>query len=468
MIGYAKGRLFSIVEKTIKHLYERHSVMDKNLEYEFLPASQEVTETPASPLGRATIWIIFFFLTFVLVWSYLGKIDKVANGMGKIIPKGKLKVIKPMDGGVITAIHVHEGQRVKKGQLLLELDNTIRKADLDVLKKRLATSKIEKQYLIQELDKNGDTDSSTYEFKDIISSSQMLDFQKRLTAERTVEFNEKIQAASLVIDRNKKEFEMSLKTLESLKNKISLLTLEEEIERKSFKNGFSSEIEWRTKRNELESNKQELETQKINIERLKNNIKESQKNLQILKKEQSTFLLEKIVDKDKEINSLEAELTKSEKMFEYQKLSSPVDGIIHGLSTYTLGGVVDHSEAIITIVPENTPLVAEVLVLNRDIGFIKKGQDVELKLETFPFQDYGTIKGKILSISPDSIEDENKKLLYKADVSLDKNYLLVDGERKNVFPGMKLVAEIKIGKRRIIDFFLSPFKKSVKEALIIR
>ncbi len=468
MIGYVKQLYFSN-EKKIRRFFEKKEyISDKKLEYEFLPSSQEITESPSSPLGRTTIWIIFIFLVFVISWSYIGKVDKVASAYGKIIPKGKLKIIKPMDGGIVTAIHVHEGQKVKKGQLLLELDNTIKKVDVELLEKRLKIAKLEKQFLILELENKPSKESLMLEVTDNKLKSHIVKFQDRLNSERIIEFNEKIKVAKLIIEQKKKELMVSLEKLVSLKDKLSLYTLEERVEQKSFENGFSSEIEWRNKKSKLDLNKQEVLMQSARIERIKKNIEEVEKNYEILKREQATFLLEKIVTKEKEMTSLKSELMKAKKIIEYQKLTSPVDGVVNGLSAYTLGGVINPSEAIITIVPKNTPLIAEILIKNSDVGFTKIGQEVELKLETFPFQDYGTIKGKIFFISPDSVEDENKTLVYKAQVSFDKNHLLVDGINKKITPGMTLTAEIKIGKRRIVDFFLSPFKKSVKEAIIIR
>ncbi len=138
------------------------------------------------------------------------------------------------------------------------------------------------------------------------------------------------------------------------------------------------------------------------------------------------------------------------------------------MSLSTIGGVVTPAQPIMTIVPDNTPLTVEASVLNKDIGFVKVGQKAELKLDTFPFQKYGTINGLVTAISPDAFEDEKIGLIYKIKIEPEREYIMANGKKVNLTAGMSLNAEIKTGKRRIIEFFLSPVMQSLDESLKLR
>jgi hemolysin D len=187
-----------------------------------------------------------------------------------------------------------------------------------------------------------------------------------------------------------------------------------------------------------------------------------------MKEERKKNILSEIVELDKRINELKTKNVKAEESYKYQKLISPVNGTVHGLSSYTIGGILKPAETAITIVPEGTKFMAEVLILNKDIGYVKQKQEVEVKVEAFPFQKFGTINGKIETISPDANQDEKMGYVYKALVSLETNYFMLDGRSRLISPGMTLTAEIKTGKRRIIDFFLSPIVKNSDEGLKVR
>jgi hemolysin D len=151
-----------------------------------------------------------------------------------------------------------------------------------------------------------------------------------------------------------------------------------------------------------------------------------------------------------------------------ERLYSPVNGTVHGLATHTIGGVVTSAQPIITIVPDGTPLIVEAMALNQDIGFIQVGQKAELKLDTFPFQKYGTIEAELSYVSPDAQEDQKIGLVYKIKLKPKRFTIRVRDKDVSLSPGMAVTAEIKTGERRVIEFFISPFIKYVDESLTLR
>lgn len=439
-----------------------------NLEYEFLPAALEITEKPASPLGRFTIWIIFSIIIGAIAWSYIGKIDEVAEARGKMIPDGKIKVIQPLEAGVITAIHVKEGEKVKKGKLLMELDTSINEIDIQNLKKSLETAKLEKSLL--EAQVKGENTSGIVE-KEVgegsVLEKEIVEFQKNLAESRKSQFKTNEEKLNFTISETETELKITNAELIKKEKEISICENQENTYKKLYENGVGAKKEWQDRVDQLTIAKQEYEVLKLKVEQAENQIKDAKNNLNTLENENKITLLNQIVEKEKEVRSVETELTKAQKKFEFQKLYSPVDGIISGIGTYTIGGVVTPAQPLISIVPDGTPLIIEAMVLNKDIGFVKVGQETEIKLDTFPFQKYGTVSGKIMSISVDAVEDKNLGYVYKINVKPDKLSMRIDGKDISFNPGMTVSVEAKTGKRRIIEFFL-PLVKEVKESLKLR
>src|SRR5690606_11326872 len=163
--------------------------------------------------------------------------------------------------------------------------------------------------------------------------------------------------------------------------------------------------------------------------------------------------------------ALTQELVKAESRGKFMSLSAPVDGVVQQLSVHTLGGVVTPAQALMAIVPKDTPVEIEVFLPNKDIGFVYPGQQVEVKFETFSFTRYGTIGGEVISVSSDAIQDERLGLVFGVRIKLAKDKIPVDGRVVSLSPGMAATVEVKIGKRRLIHYFLSPLMRYADESL---
>lgn len=438
-----------------------------NLEYEFLPPSLEIETTPPSPVRRALIWIIFGLTISAFVWAYFGKVDEVAVARGKVIPDGRVKVIQPMETGVIKAIHVQEGQMVKEGQLLIELDPTIKQADVESSAKALSIHAADKERLIAEL-KGETTGGRQWAIGNKNKAKGINEFQKKLKDARESEYKSKEEALRLVIAQKDNALQASEAILKKLEKTSAILIEQEAAYRKLYEKDFIARADLLEKQKEFHTTVNEFEAQKKIVKQAIDSLDEAKKNLETLKKEREKALLTDIVEKEKNIIAIEGEAIKAKKRYELEKLCSPVSGTVHGIASYTIGGVVTPAQPIVTIVPDGTPLVVEAMALNKDIGFLKEGQKAEVKLDTFPFQKYGTIKGKVVSISPDAFEDEKMGPVYKIKIEMERLYIAVDSKKVPVSPGMAVSVEVKTNKRRIIEFFLSPIVKYADESLTLR
>jgi hemolysin D len=147
------------------------------------------------------------------------------------------------------------------------------------------------------------------------------------------------------------------------------------------------------------------------------------------------------------------------------QLTSPVDGTVQQLAVHSVGGVVTSAQPLMIIVPDSTQVTAEVSIANQDIGFVNQGQTAEVKLETFSFTKYGTVQATVDSVTADAVTDDKKGSYYPATLTLSQKDMLIDGKRIPLSPGMSVTAEIKTGKRRIVEFLLSPVQRAGSESL---
>ena len=148
-----------------------------------------------------------------------------------------------------------------------------------------------------------------------------------------------------------------------------------------------------------------------------------------------------------------------------QTLRAPVNGVVQQLAVHTLGGVVQTAQQLMVIVPEDVGLEAEVLVLNKDVGFVRAGQEVEIKVDSFPYTRYGTLSGTVVHVSRDAVKDEQQGLVFPAQIQMERASIIVDGHKTPLQAGMSVVAEIRTGKRRVIDYLLSPLQQYQSEAM---
>ena len=431
------------------------------LDYEFLPEAAEIEETPPSPFGRIILWTIVLVMVAAFLWSYFGKVDEEVVARGKVIPDGMVKIIQPRETGVIRAIHVVEGQKVKKGDLLIELDPTMSQAEVESSERSLTINRYDMERLKAEL-KGEEIDGAGK------NPDKLFLLQKNLKQAREDEHRAKVASLELVISQKRTAILSAEESSTKLEKTLELVAKQEVALRQLAEKGYASIMEHLQRQKELVRTEKELNEQRKSAEQIRDSLKEAEKNLEALKKERERSILGEILEKEKNITVLEGEFTKASKRSQLEKLYSPVNGTVHGLAMHTIGGVVTSAQPIVTIVPEGTPLIVEAMALNKDVGFIHPGQKAELKLDTFPFQKYGTIEAELFYVSPDAQEDQKIGLVYK--IKLRPNRFKIRVKEKDIplSPGMAVTAEIKTGERRVIEFFISPFIKHVDESLTLR
>lgn len=434
-------------------------------EMEFLPSALEVVETPPSPIGRATAWSIMILAVFLVTWSIVGKTDVVAVAEGKIIPSGQIKTIQPLETGIVSKILVHEGQFVEKGDLLIELDTTTSGAEVKRLQVELSAAKLEKVRLDALLAWNHYTGN----FPVLISpkgvdEKDVEQLIKYLNQDSEA-FLSKIKTYDNEISRLNAKQRAIHHTVGKLKKIYPIVSKKAAARKKLFVDGFSPEIEWL----DVEAERIEVEQ---NLKKSEQEYTEAEAALSVVREQRFQIIaefrrsnLEQLSEVTTQVESLSQELIKAIQADKVQRIVSPVTGNVQQLGVHTVGGVVTPAQPLMVIVPKKCALEIEAKVQNKDIGFVKQGQTVEIKLEAFPFTEYGVLDGQLSHVSGDSVQTEDNQLYYLARVEMGQSFILVNGKEILLTPGMKSTVEIKIRKRRLIEFFLSPLLKYANESL---
>lgn len=428
--------------------------------HEFKPLLVEIEDRPLNPLGRALLWVVIAFMFFGSLWLFLAKIDIVVSARGKIIPHGEIKILQPIETGVISKILVKEGQFVHKNDVLVEIDPSVTQTNLESQQKNLELLEIEIERLLALInDKEFNTvkicrDKEVLQTQKLIYNATKQGFvqQQLLLKKQILQVEEQI--ASAFIDKSRL-MQHSQNIKEREKNLIKVIDI---IARSEYDAVQKEVIEY----------EEQIRMKEHDIVQLTEKLNELVEKKLLATQEYQNKLLEELTQKRKETTLLKVEIESIEFKKAKQFIASPVDGYVGKLMIHTIGGVVTPAEKLISIVPKDIPLVIKATVLNQDIGFIKKDMEAALKIDTFDFQKYGLVPATVEHIADDAIEDEKLGAVYEVYLTPHKENLVVNGEIIALASGMSVTAELKVGKRRVIEFFIYPLIKYLDEGMSVR
>lgn len=478
----------------------------------FLPAALEVMETPPSPAARGLLWSMMVLVGVAAGWSVIGRVDVVAVAPGKLIPEERVKIIQwggaggGSDGGqtgVIRAIHVSDGMMVKAGQVLLELDTTLTGADSAQAQRGLLSAELE-QARAQAIARHLRGLPMRYQ-PPATAPADLISTQKSLIDSTIAQYEARRagllqQRASAAADVQAAQAEQA-KLAETLPLLAQQVAARQELADK----GYGSKLTLWQIQEQLIERKKNIAIQSSTIAKTRAAIANIDTQLAGLRQDLATQSYTGLAKAEDDAALRNQEITKATQRARLTKITAPVDGTVSQLGIHTIGGVIQAAQPLMTIVPKDSTLVIEAQVENRDIGFLKKGQPVKVKLDAFPFTDYGMIDATLDDISADAIatddngtrSGENAKskptggLVYSARVRLDpasvarftsmicraRGTRLVPLDAANpkstealmcartvITPGMAAQAEIKTGNRRIISYLLSPLRQTTQEA----
>ncbi|MBI5558723.1 MAG: HlyD family type I secretion periplasmic adaptor subunit [Deltaproteobacteria bacterium] len=432
----------------------------KDDRHEFKPLLAEIEDEPLHPLGRTIFWIITVAIIFFGGWTWFGKVDIVVSARGKIIPQGEIKILQPLTTGVVSSILVKEGDFVKKDQVLMEIDPSGTEPELASLRENAGQLELELLRL--------DAIFSEQPFQPPAGryGEEQLAVQQKLYASTTARLRKQEQAKEEELRQVNEQ--LSAAEAEAKRIQELLAIAQDKFARLAPVRDLVSQDQYSQAESEVTSYRGNLVSAGHKIKELHAAVARVQSELAVIREGERDKILAELADKQNKLNYLTADIEKTTYINAKQQLVAPVDGIINKLLIHTVGGVVSPAEKLIMLVPAGSPLIISALVQNKDIGFIARDMEASIKVDTFNFQKYGALDGQVRHVASDSMEDKELGLVYEVYVEPRDTSLLVEGVVTPITTGMSVTAEIKVGKRRIIEFFIYPLIKYLDEGISVR
>ncbi len=466
----AKRELINRYRQAWRHSWRNRQAMDApprlNHEVHFLPAALALQEAPVHPAPRIIQWTIIAFAVVALLWACIGEIDVVATATGKIVPSGKSKVIQPSEVAVVKAIHVYDGQRVKAGELLVELDTQITAADVQRLKSDLLAAQVDSARAGALLDaiEEGREPASLASRIAQASEAQQRSAQTWLRGQY-LELQSTLQQSDAEIAQRTAEIQAARAWVAKLQESLPIARQLAADYKRLLDKAYVAKHAYLEKEQQRLDQERELAVQQARVLELQAAKQQAESRRQSVLAQTRRAMLDLLHESEQRAAGLQQELSKAEQRNRLMHLTAPVDGTVQQLAIHTAGGVVTEAQPLMVIVPSNQPVEVEAMLENKDIGFVRPGQEVEVKVDTFTFTKYGVVHGTVVSISDDAIEDERLGLVYSTRIQLKENTIVVGDQQVALSPGMSIRAEVKTDKRKVIDYFLSPLKQYAAESL---
>jgi len=433
---------------------------------EFSPEIIRAQHQPPSPLPRVVLYSLLALFGILLVWAFAGRLDIVAVAQGKLVPQTFLKIVQPTESGIVREILVREGDEVKEGQVLARMDTRLSDADSKTLEVELHRRRLQLGRIDAEL-------------AGVPMKRQAAD-PAEIFAQTSAQYQDRRQAyldalgteqATLLKARHDLQSATEIKG--KLEKSVPIYKDQAESWDKLAKEGFAGRLLALDKQRTYVESEQDLKAQTQNVASLQALISQSEKRIAQITSNYRQQLQNERMEAEGGYHKLQQDWDKQQHRHSLLELKAPQDGVVKDLATHTPGTVVAPGTILLTLVPQDEPLVAEVWVGNIDAGFVQDKQKARVKLAAYPFQKYGMLDGVVKQISADSQEksDTNNSALkpmqeaaYRALISLNSGYLESQGQRLRLVPGMLVNAEIHLGTRSVIEYLLSPVQKIAHEA----
>ena len=428
----------------------------------FSPTMLEVQTAPPAPMARSIAWSVSIALFLFVLWSLWADFDITVSSVGSAIPSAKTKVVQALEVGRVVAIHVKDGDEVVQGQRLVELDATLATADreksgqdtedahLDVL--RLGAQLKGLTQLPQPPDG---------------ASAVAVERQKHLLMSRVGEQHQKMAVLTQEVARKSADLATTLASIKKIEDALPMLQQRLTMRDKLWKEGFMAEVA-------VIESRLEVSTQVNELAVLKERLKESQSALKAAELAKSQAQAEYIsrvsaemTDAQRRMHAGHQEFVKASYREAYQVLTAPISGTVQQLAVNTVGGVVNATQGLMTVVPKEGGIEVEAQVLNKDIGFLRVGMPVAVKLDAFEFTKYGSLQGVVQWVGADAVKHEQLGQVFPVRIVLKQTKLPVDvdGNHPEIRIGMSVTADVAIGKRKAYEFFLGPLLKYKNESL---
>lgn len=411
---------------------------------------------------KLMLWASAAVIIWLITWAYFAEIDSLTRGQGKVIPSHQIQVIQNLEGGIVSEILVEEGEHVKKGDILVKIDDTgflsnyaesqLRYDELEAKTIRLLAESTGKEFKVSD------------EIR--AKSPQLIEHEESLHKSNKEQLENNILIYNRRLEQKINELREAQSRLVQLKDNFSLISREVELNRPLVKKGLVSQVEFLQLQRQANNIEGEMKSLKLSIPRLLSIIEEQKDNIKELK-------LNFYNTAKEEFNKARAEMSRIERINIAREdkvnrtfVRSPVDGTIKQLLINTVGGVVRPGMDIIEIVPTQDNLLVEAKIRPADIAFLYPGQRAIVKFSAYDFAIYGSLEGTLTHISAGTIVDDiDKRSYYLVRIKTDRNYLGSEDKKLNVIVGMTADVDIITGKNTVLNYILKPILRAKENTL---
>lgn len=421
--------------------------------------------TPVPLLARSTIWLIMLALLAVVAWATVARLDRVVVSNGRLVTAVPNLVVQPLETSIVRRILVEPGQIVRRGEILAELDPTFAASDFEMLERRRDAAEARLARLGAEVEHRPFIPGGDATRDEIV--------QLALFDQRRREFDLKVETGSRRLDELDATLNAARASSALLADQLRLARELEEMRERLHGRGVVSQVEL------LEVRQRRLEIE-LSQKLARDRIVELSHQIEALRAQREAFVVEwnrttteQMITTGLEYDEIVEELAKAKRRTELATLRAPEDTVVLEIGDRSADSIVREAEALFTLVPLGSALEAEVEIDAADIGHVAAGDTVRVKLNAFPFQRHGLLEGELRTVSEDALRSRqsasgapfDQKMYYRARIALITTELRNVSDGRRLMPGMQVTAEIQIGRRRVISYFLYPLIRVLDESL---
>ena len=436
---------------------------------DFAPSLLAIQESPPARLPRAMLYTVGALFVIILLWAIFGRLDINASAEGRLMPETYVKILQPADAGIVQEILVKDGESVQAGQVLLRMDTKLAEADTKTIGNDLALRSLQLRRIDAELSGKPlvrQTEDATDLFHQIESQYR----------DRRQSYQDSMGQAREALKKTQREYESATEVLTKLQQITPILKQQADAYADMGKDGYAPQITVRDKQREYMEKAQDFRAQQSTVASLEAAVNQARKQVDQIASKYRSDLQNERVEAGGQHSKLQQDWAKQEHKSGLLELRASQAGIVKDLATHTIGTIVTSGTVLLSIVPEHEPLVAEVMIQNKDVGFVYPQQKVKVKIAPYPFAQYGMIEGEIKLIHADSDNGQSQSKdqtkdnqqaqpsVYKAIITLHSQVLDSDGQKLKLMPGMQVVAEINQGSRSVMRYLLSTVSKTIYES----
>lgn len=462
----------------------------------FLPAALEIVETPASPVGRAIGGLIIAAAATAVAWASMSRIDIIATAPGRIIPVGQTKIVQPFQAGVVQAIDVADGDHVTAGQSLIVLDPTSAEADVQRVSQDLVDLELDRARLEGLRAVLNSNNVPVLQDVPATARREEIDAADAQMQAQALEQAGKIADLDQQIAEKQSEVQQAVATIAKVQTDKPYLAQIAGMRTDLLHAEVGSKLDWLNAEEQLADTGPEVSQAEAQKQAALASVAALQQRRAETQAEYATGVLNDLAQRDQKIGESTQDLVKAHQALELTTLRAPISGTVQQLMVHTIGGVVTPAQSLLTIVPDGGQLMVEASIENQDIGFVHVGQEAQVKIAAFDFTRYGAIKGTVVSISHDVVDQmpylppqddgygngaghtqqsqtgsgngatapQMQEPEYVVHIVLSKSVVETDQGEADLETGMAVTADVKTGHRRVISYLLSPFAHQIETA----